>query len=102
MQRTRHIRRLIRAGLATLTGLLLACAAGGPAALATPPPRPPGWNKHPPLPVPNPPIHAVIAGGMPGWQITLIAAATALLTAALAVLADRKRQARRPAATAGP
>ena len=45
----------------------------------------------PPLPV--------AAGGMPGWEITLIAVGAALVAAVLAVLADR---ARRPAAaTAG-
>jgi LPS O-antigen subunit length determinant protein (WzzB/FepE family) len=31
----------------------------------------------------------VVVGGMPGWQIALIAAGAALLAAALAVLADR-------------
>ena len=36
-------------------------------------PLPPGWNNHPPLPSPAP-AHAALATGMPGWQITLIAA----------------------------
>jgi hypothetical protein len=38
---------------------------------------------------------------MPGWQITLIAAAAALLAATLAVIVDRARTARRhaPAST---
>ncbi len=40
----------------------------------------------------------VIAGGMPGWQIALIAVAAALIAAALAVLADRARTAHRNAA----
>jgi hypothetical protein len=35
------------------------------------------------------------AGGMPGWQIALIAVGAALLAAALAVLADRVLAARR-------
>ena len=35
----------------------------------------------------------VVAGGMPGWQIALIAAGAALLAATLAVLADRARAA---------
>jgi hypothetical protein len=39
----------------------------------------------------------VVAGGMPGWQIALIAAGTALIAAALAVLADRARTAHRKA-----
>ena len=39
----------------------------------------------------------IVVGGMPGWQIVLIAVGTALLAAAVAVLADRARAARRPA-----
>jgi hypothetical protein len=60
--------------------------------LATPPPRPPGWNKHPPLPAH---AHTLVTGGMPGWQIALIAAGAALLAAALTVIAYRMRTARR-------
>jgi hypothetical protein len=55
------------------------------------PPLPPGWDNHPSLPA-----HALVTGGMPGWQITLIAAATAL--AAAAVLLAWARAARRRAA----
>ena len=39
----------------------------------------------------------IVVGGMPGWQIALIAVGAALLAAAVAVLADRARAARRPA-----
>ena len=39
----------------------------------------------------------VVLGGMPGWQIALIAAGAALLAAALAVLADRARASHRKA-----
>ena len=42
-----------------------------------------------------PQIHTMVAGGMPGWQITLIAAGAAVLAALLAVTADRARAARR-------
>jgi hypothetical protein len=81
--------------LATLAGGLLLALAAVPAALASPlrppPPRPPGWNKHPPLPAHT---HAAVTGGMPGWQITLIVAAAVLL-AALAVTAYRMRATRR-------
>jgi RNA polymerase sigma factor (sigma-70 family) len=49
------------------------------------PPLPPGWNKHPPLPGPAH-VRASLAGGMPGWQITLIAVAAAVVAAVLAVL----------------
>jgi len=39
--------------------------------------------------------HTAVAGGMPGWQIALIAAGTAILAAVLAVTADRARATRR-------
>jgi hypothetical protein len=106
------IRRLT-AALAGLAGALLAFAAAAPAALAQQfPPRPPGWDKHPPLPPghvtgpvigPNragyPPIshvRTVVIGGMPGWQIALIAIGAALLAATVAVLLDRARTAAKP------
>jgi hypothetical protein len=106
--------RLIRRVAGVLTGLAatLAPITTGPAAVASQlrpdppgwlnrrapgpvhlPPLPPGWNKHPPLPGP---AHAALTGGMPGWQITLIAAA-AVLAAAAAVRAGRMRAARRRA-----
>ena len=88
------IRRLT-AALAGLAGALLVYAAAAPAALAQPfPPRAPGWDKHPPPPQPAG-IHTVVAGGMPGWQIVLIAIGAALLAATVAVLVDRVRAARR-------
>jgi hypothetical protein len=43
---------------------------------------------------PRPALAPVAAGGMPGWQITLIAVGAALVAAVLAVLADRARSAR--------
>jgi len=74
--------------------------------LAAAPPLPPCWNKHPPMPLghihqpvhqaPVPgPVHTAVIGGMPGWQITLIAAGAALLAAVLVVIADRARAAQR-------
>jgi hypothetical protein len=42
-------------------------------------------------------VHTVIAAGMPGWQITLIALAAALGAATMAVVLDRARTARRAA-----
>ena len=39
----------------------------------------------------------ITVGGMPGWQITLIAVAAALLAAAAAVFLDRARAGRRAA-----
>ena len=105
MNRFHTIRRLAVV-LTGLTGALLAfCAGTAPAAfasvlggdphgrpgLASPRPEPPGWNKQPPLPTH---AHVLVASGMPGWQIALIAAGAALLAAALAVTAYRMRAAR--------
>jgi hypothetical protein len=102
-----RIRRLCRslADLPRHAKALFASAAAAPAVLAVAPP-PPGWNKHPSLPLghihqpvhqaPVPvPVHTVVIGGIPGWQITLIAAGAALLAAVLAVIADRARAAQR-------
>ena len=98
-----RIRRLA-AILAGLAGALVASAVAAPAALASgpPPPVPSGWNKHLPLPpghwtgpVYQVPGHTVVVGGMPGWQIALIAAGAALLAAVLAVFLDRARTTRR-------
>jgi hypothetical protein len=44
----------------------------------------------------------VVVGGMPGWQIVLIAAGAAPLAAVLAILADRARTAHRRAARRRP
>ena len=102
MNPIKYIRRFA-AALAGLAGALLALTAAAPVALARPvPPLPPGWNKHPPLPprhVPLP-IHTVVIGAMPGWQIALIAAAAAVAGAAVAVLLDRARVAHRKTITA--
>jgi len=91
MNPTHAIRRA--AGIMTwLAGALLASVGAAPAALATPSPRPPGWNKHPPLPAgllpavrfppgwnkhpPLPPhLHPLATGGISGWQLTLMTAA---------------------------
>ena len=65
-----RIRRILTA-LATLTGAILAFTAAAPAALAIRVP-PPGGTAGP---VQAPPqVHTIIVGGMPGWQIALIAA----------------------------
>jgi len=91
----RHIRRLA-AALAGLAGALLAFAATAPAAFARPVPPP---DIHQPVHQ-GPalvPVHTVVVGGMPGWQITLVTVGAALLAAALAVLLDRAWAARRHA-----
>ena len=90
-----RIRRTLTA-LATLAGALLAFTAASPAAFAVRVP-PPGENAGP---VQAPPqVHTIVVGGMPGWQIALIAAAAALAAAAVAVLMDRAWSARRAHAT---
>jgi hypothetical protein len=90
MNRTCPIRPL--AGiLAGLAAALLAVAAAAPAAFAVPaPPVGGGGTVAPP-----PPVQTVVAGGMPGWQITLIAIGAAILAAAVAVFLDRAWAARR-------
>ena len=46
-------------------------------------------------------VRVITAGGMPGWQIAVIALAAALVAAAAAVFLDRARTSRRSAASAG-
>jgi hypothetical protein len=84
----RTIRRLA-AVLAGLTTAVLALGAASPAALAYRLPPHPGSGSPA-----GGPAHTLVTGGMPGWQITLIAAAAAVLAAVLAVLLDRARTAR--------
>jgi hypothetical protein len=89
----------IKGGVRRLGGLLAAFGAlvamlvvTGTAAMAQvlPPFGSEGVQPAPPAPV---------AGGMPGWEITLIAVGAALVTAVLAVLADRAWSARGRLAT---
>jgi len=80
--------RRITVTLAALATTVLAWAATSAERL--PPPGGNGGTVQPPLPA-----HVIVTGGMPGWQITLIAAAAALLAAVLAVFVDRARAARR-------
>jgi hypothetical protein len=120
MNGIRHIRRI--AGV--LAGLACAVLGLAPAAFATPHPIPPpggaaGYNTPAPLaPGPQQPYpganlpparvptqihavtHTVVIGGMPGWQIALIAIGAALLAATVAVLADRARTGRLKSAAA--
>jgi hypothetical protein len=50
-------------------------------------------------PAPAPPVRLITAGGMPGWQVTLIAVAAALAAAATAVALDRAQARHRTAST---
>src|SRR5262249_57797612 len=65
-------------------------------------PRPPaGGNKHPPLPPRHMHhVYTVVVGGMPGWQIAVIAAGAALLAATAAVVVYRAWAGRRNQVTA--
>ena len=94
--------RRFAACLVAMVAAVAASALAVPAAFATvAPPNPPGptgpvtvpFTKHPPA------VHTVVVGGMPGWQIALIAAGAAVLAAALAVVVDRLLSARRASAT---
>jgi hypothetical protein len=85
-----HFRRIF-AAVATLAGAVLAFAAA-PAAFAERVP-PPGEGSG--IAPPPPPVRVIAEGGMPGWQIALIALAAALVAAVVAVLLDRARAARK-------
>ena len=103
MNRIPRIRRLA-AVLAGLAGALLAFAGTAPVALARlAPPR----HKYAPLPYGHwtgagyrPPVRTVVIGGMPGWQIALIAIGAALLAATAAVVMYRAWATRRNPVTA--
>ena len=86
--------RRITAALTAVTFTLLASAAIMPAAWAA-------VNYIPNGSPDQAPASAVVpAGGMPGWQITLIALGAALVAATVAVLLDRAHTARRAASAA--
>ena len=85
-----HVRRTF-AAVATLAGAVLAFAAA-PAAFAENVPPPGEGSGFAP---PPPPVRVIAEGGMPGWQIILIALAAALVAATIAVLLDRVRAAHR-------
>ena len=91
--------RRITAALAAVTGGLLAWAAAVPAASAATILIPDPGGASGPVSATPPAAQGwmIAAGGMPGWQITLIAVTAALVAATAAVLLDRARAARRTA-----
>jgi len=105
MNPIRHIRRSA-AVLAGLACAWLGLAAAAPAAFARIIPPPAGMGSIPAsaglgtVPPPATVTRIVVLGGMPGWQIALIAIGAALFAAASAVLAYRALATRRQAATA--
>jgi hypothetical protein len=96
-----HIIRRYAAAAAVVTAAWLGLAVAAPAAFAqtTLIPRVTGGDDAPSAVVPTD-THIVVVGGMPGWQIALIAAGAALAAAAVAVLAYRALVARRQQAVA--
>lgn len=63
-------------------------------------PDPGGSSGVAPAPAVPTVTHTVVVGGMPGWQITLIAIGAALLGATVAMLLDRARATRQNAVAA--
>ena len=92
---TTRLRR-ITAALATLAGGLLAWAAAPAASAAIIPVTDGPYGS-----APASPVQVIAAGGMPGWQITVIALAAALVAATTAVFLDRARASRRSASAVG-
>jgi hypothetical protein len=92
----RTIKSLSRLGvvLASLAVVAVGFASGASASTGM---IPGGDGSGAPAPDPGPVtvVHTVIVGGMPGWQIALIAVVAALVTACAAVLVERTRIARR-------
>jgi hypothetical protein len=91
----RTIKSLSRLGvvLASLALVAVGFASGASASTAMIPGG--GGGGVAPDPAPVTVVHTVIVGGMPGWQIALIAVVAALVTAGAAVLAERTRSTRR-------
>ena len=90
MIRIQHIRRFAAVLAGVACALLASAAPAVPSFAMVAPPA--GASDVAPA---GPVTATVVAGGMPGWQITLIALGAALLTATAAVFLDRARTARR-------
>jgi hypothetical protein len=100
MNPLKRIRRFATV-LAGLAGALVAFGATPAFATRMPPPDGPGVRTSHSGTITSPvEVHTVVVGGMPGWQIALIAVVAAVLAATLAVLVDRARTARRKAIAA--
>jgi hypothetical protein len=95
MKPIRYVRRSFSIVVAICSGVFGVTLFAPPAlAFATIPP--PGGAAPTLLPHRYPTVvHSVVAGGMAGWQITLIGMGAALLAAMVAVLTDRARAAHR-------
>ena len=92
-----HIRRISHPArlLATFACAILGLVVSAPAAFAMRVPASGGSSGVVPK-SPHPTVtHALVAGGMPGWQIAVIVAMVALLSGTIAVVVDRARAGRR-------
>jgi hypothetical protein len=83
--------------LAVLACTMLGFAVSAPAAFAVVPASNGGSDGSGVAPTVQSPhlTHAVLASGMPGWQIAMIVAVVAVLAAAVAIVVDRSRVANR-------
>lgn len=91
----KHIYRIshLVSFLAAFACLMLGFAISAPAAFAVIPATNGGSGGSDIAPAGQGPTftHTVVAGGMPGWQITLIVAVVAVLAASIAIVVDRTR-----------
>jgi len=100
MNPLKRIRRFA-AVLPGLAGALVAFGATPAFAVHVPPPGSGSGVSTSPVGTTAPvEVHTVVVGGMPGWQVALIAIVAALLAATVAVLLDRARGSRRKAIAA--
>jgi hypothetical protein len=95
--------RHVAAALAIMASGLMAWAAATPAASAAALviPDPAGGPYQAVPATADRTVRVITVGGMPGWQITLIAIAAALVGATAAVLLDRLRVGRQTASATG-
>jgi hypothetical protein len=80
------------AGVSGLLGLLLFASPASARVIQSFPEGQSSTSTVQPVPVAS---HIVVAGGMAGWQVALIAIGSALLAAVVAVIATRTRNAHR-------
>lgn len=102
MKSMHHIRRYASVAGAFAITVISIAAAPSAFAMRVPPPGTGDVHSHGSLPA-----HAIAAGGMPGWEISLIAIGAGLLGAAVAFilawkLAPRREAAHYPARVAEP
>lgn len=90
-RRIPHLARFLGALAIAVVGL----AASAPAAFALRVPAPGGTSSVTSAGTSPTFTHTIVANGMPGWQISVIIAAVAVLAATIAIVVDRARAAHR-------